>query len=85
MKLQPSLTLIYSFFIDMLLRNRLRLLTCRANSRIEGLNTNLSILAKSKGTAPITLECIDLIAHPSADVALFEYCPVEGNRVQERR
>jgi len=69
---------------DMLLRNRLRLLTCRANSRIEGLNTNLSILAKSKGTAPITLECIDLIAHPSADVALFEFCPVEGNRVQER-
>ena len=69
----------------MLIRNRIRLLTTRASSRIEQLNTNLSILGKSKGSAPITLECIDLIAHPSADVALFDYCQVEGSRVQERR
>lgn len=40
--------------------------------KLEGLSTNLSILAKSKGSAPIQISCIDLIQHPSADVALFE-------------
>ena len=41
--------------------NRVRQLT-----RIDQLSTNLSILAKSKESAPIKLECIDLIKHPSA-------------------
>lgn len=59
--------------------NRVRQLT-----RIDQLSTNLSILAKSKESAPIKLECIDLIKHPSADVALFDFCSVEGSRVQER-
>ena len=68
----------------MLKVNRLSLLV-RKSSRIEHLSSNLSILGKSKGEAPITLECIDLIKHPSADVALFDYCTVEGSRVSERR
>ena len=52
--------------------------------RIEGLSTNLSILGKSKGNAPITIDCIDLHQHPSADVALFELDPMHS-RAQERR
>ena len=71
-------------FARMLKINRLSLLV-RKSSRIEHLSSNLSILGKSKGEAPITLECIDLIKHPSADVALFDYCTVEGSRVSERR
>ena len=68
----------------MLTMNRISVLVRKA-SRIEHLSSNLSILGKSKGEAPITLECIDLIKHPSADVALFDYCTVEGSRVSERR
>ena len=68
----------------MLTMNRISVLIRKA-SRIEHLSSNLSILGKSKGEAPITLECIDLIKHPSADVALFDYCTVEGSRVSERR
>ena len=52
--------------------------------RIDGLSTNLSILGKSKGNAPITIDCIDLHQHPSADVALFELDPMHS-RAQERR
>ena len=57
----------------------------RLTSRISHLSSNLSILGKSKGDAQITLECIDLIKHPSADVALFDYDAVDGSRVSERR
>jgi len=51
--------------------------------RIDGLSTNLSILGKSKGTAPITIDCIDLHQHPSADVALFQLDSMYS-RAQER-
>merc|ERR1712183_31570 len=54
-----------------------------SHERIEGLSTNLSILAKSKGTAPIIIDCIDLHQHPSADVALFELDTMHS-RAQER-
>lgn len=54
-----------------------------SEERIEGLSTNLSILGKSKGNAPITIDCIDLHQHPSADVALFELDPMHS-RAQER-
>ena len=62
--------------------NSLRFAT--SEERIEGLSTNLSILGKSKGNAPITIDCIDLHQHPSADVALFELDPMHS-RAQERR
>ena len=62
--------------------NSLRFAT--SEERIEGLSTNLSILGKSKGNAPITIDCIDLHHHPSADVALFELDPMYS-RAQERR
>ena len=55
----------------------------RRNSRIDGLSTNLSVMAKSKDDAPISLDCIDLIQHPSADVALFEFDKMYS-RVTER-
>jgi len=55
----------------------------RQNSRIDGLSTNLSVMAKSKDDAPISLDCIDLIQHPSADVALFEFDRMYS-RVTER-
>jgi len=61
--------------------NSLRFAT--SEERIEGLSTNLSILGKSKGNAPITIDCIDLHQHPSADVALFELDPMHS-RAQER-
>lgn len=72
-------------FSSVLIRNvrptALRFAT--SEERIEGLSTNLSILGKSKGNAPITIDCIDLHQHPSADVALFELDPMHS-RAQER-
>ena len=69
-----------------MLKNNLNLakIAWRLSSRIEGLSTNLSVLGKSKGSAAIELSCIDLIRHPSADVALFQYDKMYS-RVQDRR
>jgi len=45
----------------------------RLNATLTGLSANLSVQGRTKGNAPLTLRCMDLIKFPSADLAQFEF------------
>ena len=75
---------IYFFISELEIEIVMLKITRRMNSTISGLNSRLSIFAKSRNEAPITLKSLDVIKNPSSDISFWKFDELES-WVQQRR